>query len=217
MNNFLCYNCQGQGHRASQCQFAPTHRRCPTCGKAGGNHAHREGCSDSWYDLSVRVPRFKEDNRTTLTKQQVEAILFEGYLSERSDHELSVPVPDEENRAENGLSRDEHNENRDRESKNENADGCDERCAITGECAENQSENVRKQIRCAIAKNENDDCRDEERPIAQMDNSLSVVQAEKTIADIFHENKVASKNCCCVFLSPKNRKYSLTSLQPTIK
>lgn len=86
-SGFLCYNCQGQGHRSSKCPFPAAHRRCPTCGKAGTDYMHRNGCADSWYDLSVRVPRYDIDNRTVLTKQQVDNILLESYTSERRRHQ----------------------------------------------------------------------------------------------------------------------------------
>lgn len=89
-SGFLCYNCQGQGHRSSKCPFAAAHRRCPTCGKAGADYVHRDGCADSWYDLSVRVPRYDTDKRTVLTKKQVDDILLESYTSERCRHQARV-------------------------------------------------------------------------------------------------------------------------------
>lgn len=89
-SGYLCYNCQGKGHRSSKCPFPPTHRRCPTCGKAGSDFTHRDGCTDSWYNLSQRVPRYVDGTRTILTKEQVENILAEDYTSEKLRHQAQI-------------------------------------------------------------------------------------------------------------------------------
>lgn len=57
MNQMKCHNCHGLGHRSANCPFSPTHRRCNSCGKAGGLFEHRKECPDGWYDLSTPVPR----------------------------------------------------------------------------------------------------------------------------------------------------------------
>lgn len=57
MNAMKCHNCHGMGHRSVNCPLSPSHRRCYTCGKAGGTFDHRAGCKDAWYDLSKPVPR----------------------------------------------------------------------------------------------------------------------------------------------------------------
>lgn len=56
-NGMKCHNCHGVGHRASNCPFSPNHRRCYTCGRAGGKFQHRVGCEDTWYNLSILPPR----------------------------------------------------------------------------------------------------------------------------------------------------------------
>lgn len=51
---------------------------------------HRDGCADSGYDLSVSLRHYDIDERTLLTKQQVDEILIESYTSERCRHQAHV-------------------------------------------------------------------------------------------------------------------------------
>lgn len=89
-SDFLCYNCQGTNHRSSLCPFPATRRRCPTCGKAGGDYTHRTGCDDSWYDLSVRVPRYDSQNQPLSTKKQVANALKEEFDREKSRNRIDI-------------------------------------------------------------------------------------------------------------------------------
>lgn len=143
---FLCYNCQGKGHRSSKCPFPPAHRRCPSCGIAGGDYMHREGCREQWYDLSIRVPRYKQDGQTKLTKQEVENHLKESYETERLRHQTRssviehrldtrlaafIPIVHAENWTENADCREKFLSLAHAENRSENADIRDERSRKT--------------------------------------------------------------------------------------
>lgn len=76
------------GHRSANCPFSPSHRRCYTCGKAGGLFDHREGCKDAWYDLSMPVPR--DTCGKQYTRELALRVLMADYEAEKAAHNAAM-------------------------------------------------------------------------------------------------------------------------------
>lgn len=91
MNSMKCHNCHGMGHRSANCPFSPSHRRCYTCGKAGGLFDHREGCKDAWYDLSKPVPR--DTCGKQYTRELALQVLLADYEAEKKAHDAVMRRP----------------------------------------------------------------------------------------------------------------------------